>query len=153
MSEVFEILGQHPFFYGMSEEHLRTVAECASPVDFVEGETIFDEGSPADACFLLLDGDVALELTAPGRGPHVVQTLHSGDVLGWSWLFPPYKWSFDAEALTVTRAIRFDAERLREAKDADPAFGYELLGRFTEVLVRRMQSARLQLLDIYAAPH
>ena len=152
MSEVFEVLGQHPFFYGMSEDHLRKMAACASAVEFVSGQTIFHEGAPADVCYLILDGDVALELTAPGRGPHVIQTLHAGDILGWSWLFPPFKWSFDAQSLVQTSAIRFDAAELRAAKEADLAFGYDLLKRFAEVMVRRLQAARLQLLDIYADP-
>lgn len=152
MSEVLEVLGQHPFFYGMSEDHLRKMAACASAVEFVSGQTIFHEGAPADVCYLILDGDVALELTAPGRGPHVIQTLHAGDILGWSWLFPPFKWSFDAQSLVQTSAIRFDAAELRAAKEADLAFGYDLLKRFAEVMVRRLQAARLQLLDIYADP-
>ncbi|MEA2058808.1 MAG: cyclic nucleotide-binding domain-containing protein [Actinomycetota bacterium] len=152
MSEVFEVLGQHPFFFGMSEDHLQKMAACASAVEFVPGQTIFHEGAPADVCYLVLDGDVALELTAPGRGPHVIQTLHAGDILGWSWLFPPFKWSFDAQSLVQTSAIRFDAAELRAAKEADLAFGYDLLKRFAEVMVRRLQAARLQLLDIYADP-
>jgi CRP-like cAMP-binding protein len=152
MSEVFEILGQHPFFFGMNEDHLRKMAACASAVEFAPGEMMLQEGAPADTCYLILDGDVALELTAPGRGPHVIQTLHSGDILGWSWLFPPYRWSFDAQSLIDTVAIRFDAEKLRAAKESDPSLGYDLLKRFAEVMVRRLQAARLQLLDIYASP-
>jgi CRP/FNR family cyclic AMP-dependent transcriptional regulator len=152
MSEIFEVLGEHPFFFGMSEDHLRKMAACASAVEFVPGQMIFHEGAPADVCYLILDGDVALELTAPGRGPHVIQTLHAGDILGWSWLFPPFKWSFDAQSLVETSAIRFDAAELRAAKGADLAFGYDLLKRFAEVMVRRLQAARLQLLDIYADP-
>ena len=151
MSEVYELLGDHPFFYGMSEEHLQVVVDCASPVDFEQGETIFHEGREANSCFLILEGDIALEIDPPGKGKHVIQTLHNGDILGWSWLFPPYRWTFDAQALSETRAIRFDAADLRAAKEADPAFGYDLLTRFTEVLVRRMQAARLQLMDVYAA--
>jgi CRP-like cAMP-binding protein len=152
MTEAFEALGQHPFFFGMSEDHLRKMAACASAVEFAPGETIFHEGAPADACYLILDGDVALELTAPGRGPHVLQTLHAGDILGWSWLFAPYKWSFDAQSLNETTALRFDAAELRDTKEADPTFGYDLLTRFAEVMVRRLQAARLQLMDIYANP-
>lgn len=151
MSDVETLLGELPFFYGMEDAHLATIAETATAVDFVGGSTIFEEGGEADSCYLLLEGDVALELIAPGRGPHVVQTLHSGDVLGWSWLFPPYRWLFDAQALTDTRAVRFDAPALRAAKDTDPALGYDLLSRFAEVIVARMQAARIQLMDIYGS--
>jgi CRP/FNR family transcriptional regulator, cyclic AMP receptor protein len=152
MTELAEVLGTHPFFYGMAAEHLDVLATCATAADFATGETIFASGDSADACYLVLDGDVALELVAPGRGPHVIQTLHSGDVLGWSWLVEPYRWMFDAQALTAVRAIRFDAQCLRSAKENDPALGFDLLRRFVVVIVDRMQAARMQLMDIYGAP-
>lgn len=152
MTALSEILGAHPFFYGMDEDHLETIAGCASAADFTVGDTIFRANEIADACYLLLDGDVAIELVAPGRGPHVIETLHAGDVLGWSWLVEPYTWMFDAQALTPIRAVRFDAKCLWKAKEADTALGYDLLKRFVAVIVDRMQAARMQLLDIYAAP-
>jgi CRP-like cAMP-binding protein len=152
MTDLAEILGTHPFFFGMAPEHLEIVAACASPADFKAGATIFRSGDTADACYLVLDGDVALELVAPGRGPHVIQTLHGGDVLGWSWLVEPYRWMFDAQALTEVRAIRFGASCLWAAKEADPRLGFDLLRRFVVVIVDRMQAARVQLMDIYGSP-
>ena len=73
------------------------------------GRTVFKEGGDADACYLIVDGDVALEIVTAAAGAARHQTLHAGEVLGWSWLFPPYRWSFDAQALTEAKAIRFDA--------------------------------------------
>lgn len=142
-------LAERPFFAGMSERSLAVLAGCASETDFAAGSTIFREGDAAEACFLITGGDVALEIVVPGRGPHVVETLHAGEVLGWSWLFPPYRWTFDAQALTATTALRFDALALRSAKASDTEFGYELMQRFARVLVDRLQATRLQLLDIY----
>lgn len=146
---IADLLTAHPFFGGMSTPAIQVLARCASEVEFAAGSRIFKEGDPADACFLLTAGNVALEIVVPGRGPHVVETLHSGEILGWSWLFPPYRWTFDAQALTATSAIRFDAEALRAAKAADKELGYELMTRFAQVLVDRLQATRLQLLDIY----
>lgn len=145
------VLADHPFFFGMKPEHLETLAGCASVAEFEQGAEIFREGGDADACYLIVEGDVALEVSLPRRGQHVIQTLHGGEVLGWSWLFPPYHWSFDAQALTPTKTLRFDAAELREKKAEDPALGYELMQRFAEVLVERMQATRLQLLDVYGA--
>ncbi|RPI26367.1 MAG: cyclic nucleotide-binding domain-containing protein [Actinobacteria bacterium] len=152
MTTLAEILGTHPFFFGMRPEHLDIIARCATPADFGTGKTIFTAGDEADACYLLLDGDVALELVAPGQGPHVIETLHSGEIFGWSWLVEPYRWMFDAQALTEVRAIRFDAKCLWAAKEADPQLGFDLLRRFVAVIVDRMQAARMQLMDIYGAP-
>ncbi len=139
----------HPFLAGMSPEHVAAVLEHAHPVTFPAGAAIFAAGAQADRCFLIDQGDVALEVTAPGRSPAVVQTLHGGDVLGWSWLFEPYRWMFDARALTDTTATAVDGAELRSKLAGDHELGYQLMSRFARLMVGRMQAARLQLLDLY----
>ena len=84
-----------------------------------------------------------------GREPITVETVSEGDVLGWSWLFAPYKWTFDARALELTRVIALDAVCLRGKCEEDAHFGYEMLKRFSEIVVQRLQATRLQLLDVY----
>ncbi|MEN8234432.1 MAG: cyclic nucleotide-binding domain-containing protein [Actinomycetota bacterium] len=152
MSEVFDVLIGRPFFEGMTDEQIRTVAAAGSKVTYHEGQTIFREGGSADSCYLILGGDVALEMQTPGHGPQVMMTLHAGDLLGWSWLYPPFRWTYDAHIHSDTEAIRFDAVMLKDASEADPTLGYELMKRFTETLVNRMQSIRIQLLDVYSTP-
>ncbi len=152
MSEAFDLLMDQPFFKGMTEDQIRVVAETATPISYREGEFIFFEGGKADSCFLILDGGVALGLEKPGYGPTAILTLHAGDLLGWSWLYPPYRWSYNAHVHVDTKAIRFDGPRLKEAADTDPVLGYELMKRFTDMLVKRMQSIRIQLLDVYSTP-
>jgi CRP-like cAMP-binding protein len=148
-----QVLGAQAFFAGLSDAHLAMLASVATPVSVATGRKVFHEGDVADACYLILEGDIALEMDVPGRGPHVLQTLHAGDMLGWSWLVSPFRYAYDAQALTDVKAIRFDAVALRAKKDADTEFGLELMKRFAEVLVRRMQAARLQLLDVYGNAH
>jgi CRP/FNR family cyclic AMP-dependent transcriptional regulator len=152
MSEVFDLIVDHPFFTGMTQDQIRVVAETGTLVSYPERQTIFTEGTSAVGPLLILSGDVALELQTPGHGSQVILTLHSGDFLGWSWLYPPYRWTYDAHVHSDTEAIRFDGPRLKEASEADPVLGYELMKRFTEMLVNRMQSIRIQLLDVYSTP-
>ena len=152
MSEVFDVLVGHPFFREMTEDQVRTVAQVATLVSYTEGDYIFSEGEKADACFLILDGDVALALRRPGHTPRAILTLHAGDLLGWSWLYPPHRWSYDSHVHSDTKAVRFDGPRLKNAADDDPVLGYELMKRFTDMLVKRMQSMRIQLLDVYSTP-
>jgi len=152
MSEVFDLLSDHPFFRGMTVDQIKVVADTGIPVSYREGETVFTEGGHADFCLLILDGDVALELQTPGHGPQVMQTLHAGELLGWAWMFPPFRWHFDAHVHSDTKAIRFDGPQLQAAAEADPVLGYELMKRFTRILVDRMQSIRIQLLDVYSTP-
>lgn len=152
MSEMYELLCKQPFLEGMSDDQIRAVAATATLVSYREGETLFAEGGAAEACLLILDGDVALELQTPGHGPQVILTLHAGDLLGWSWLYPPYRWTYDAHVHSAATGIRFDGPQLKKIAEADPVLGYELMKRFTEVIVNRLQSIRIQLLDVYSTP-
>ena len=144
-----EILAQVPFFGGMAEDELALIAGCGSNVHFDAGETIFRQGDAADTFFVVRHGTVAVGNFVPPRGEVVIETLEPGELLGWSWLFPPYRSHFDARALTPVRATQFDGACLRNKCAADPAFGYDLVSRFAQVLIERLQWTRLRLLDIY----
>ncbi|MCS7234953.1 MAG: cyclic nucleotide-binding domain-containing protein [Armatimonadota bacterium] len=151
MKTLEELLAEHPFFRGMRTDYIRLFAGCASNVRFEEGAYLFREGEAADRLFLIRQGRVALELHTP-QGVAVIQTLSDGDVVGWSWMVPPYRWAFDARALGLVRAVSFDAACLRRKAEEDPALGYELLKRLVPVIVERLQATRLQLLDLYGEP-
>ncbi|HET7080360.1 MAG TPA: cyclic nucleotide-binding domain-containing protein [Chloroflexia bacterium] len=143
------VLGEQAFLKGLSPAHLMAIAECAHPVTFASGEYVFHEGDPANHFYILTYGQVSLELYVPGRGSHVIQTVEKDEVLGWSWLFPPYRWHFDGRALTVVRAIDFNGMCLRAKCDADHDLGYDLMQRFAQTMMSRLQATRLQLLDVY----
>jgi len=149
MSDVADLLGEAPFFGGMRRDWLELIAGCGANVRFEPGALIFREGDSADTFYLLRHGSVALEAYTATRGELVIETIDGGDVLGWSWLFPPYRWHFDAHAAGEVRATAFDAACLRGKCDADPALGYELTTRFAQTLIERLQWTRLRLLDVY----
>jgi len=144
-----EILAQVPFFGGMGQDEITLIAGCGRNVHFDPGETIFRQGDAADNFFVVRHGTVAIGNFVPPRGELVIETLEAGDLLGWSWLFPPYRSHFDARALTSVRATQFDGACLRDKCAADPAFGYDLMSRFAQILIERLQWTRLRLLDIY----
>ena len=151
MRTVEQLLQDVPAFAGLPPGHLALIALCASNVGARADEYLFREGEPADTFYLVRRGAVALEAHAPAGPPLVIETLHEGDVVGWSWLVPPFRWHFDGRAASDVRAIRFDAACLRGKADADPALGYELLQRFTAIIVDRLQAARMRLLDLYGS--
>ena len=142
-----EVLTGEPFTAGLAPAHLALLAGCAKNVGLVPGY-IHREGEPADAFYLLRSGSVALEVHGPAGGL-VVETLRGGDALGWSWLFPPHRWSFDVRVLEPTRAIAFDGACLRGKCDLDHELGYQLMKRVARVFTARLAAARLQLLDLY----
>jgi CRP/FNR family transcriptional regulator, cyclic AMP receptor protein len=151
MKTLDEVVAESPVFAGMADEHLELIAGCAQNTGFEAGRFLFHEGSPADTFYLVRHGRVSLETFIPGRGALTVETVDEGDVVGWSWLFPPYRWHFDARALDMVRAVVFDAACLRGKCDDDHALGYELLGRFSPVMLDRLQATRVQLLDVYGS--
>jgi len=144
-----QVLADVPLLHGLSTDEIALLAGCARNVRFGAKDFLFREDGAADVFYVVRQGLVALELYVPGRGPVTIETIEAGEVLGWSWLFPPCRWHFDARALSVVRATTFDAACLREKCDADPALGYRLMGRFAQVMIERLQATRLRLLDVY----
>ena len=149
MRTIETLLGDVPLFRDMTPEALDLLSGCASNVRFADREMLFREGENADVFYVIRHGRVALETFVPARGPMMIETIESGEVIGWSWLFEPYRWHFDARALTVVRATAFDGACLRGKCEADPALGYALMSRFAQVLIERLQWTRLRLLDLY----
>jgi CRP/FNR family cyclic AMP-dependent transcriptional regulator len=143
------ILADHPFFKDLPKQHLDTVTGCVSNVVFQPGEYVGREGQPADNFFVVREGHVAVEVFVPNKGPITIETVEGGEILGWSWLFPPYKSVFDARAMNVVRALSVDGACLRTKCEKDPALGYELLKRFAVLVISRLQAMRMQLLDLY----
>jgi CRP-like cAMP-binding protein len=148
-----QTISEQPFTSGLRPEQLVVLASVASEIEYGGGQEVFEEGGRADAAYLIIEGAVALELRVAHRAHHIVQTLHEGEVLGWGWLFPPYRWSFSARTLEPTKLIRFDAEQLRAAYDADCELGYKMMLRFAEVMTSRLAATRLQLVDFYGNRH
>lgn len=138
----------HPFLAGLKPDHLRALKDNAMVMRYQPGEVIFREGDPANRFYLIQQGKVALESKQPENEPILIQYISPGDVLGWSWLFPPYYWHFDARAVEPTEAIFFYGARLREQCEEDHDLGYELLKRMSAVVIQRLQTARKQLLEL-----
>lgn len=151
-SDVAVLLADHCFTTGLSAQHLERIARHATVERFPADTVLFTEGAPAERVYLVVTGRVALELHVPGRGAHVVDTVDECDAVGWSWVLPPYRWFFDARAVTDVVAVVVDAAALRGEADADPAFGYALLQRVTAVMLRRLQATRVRLVDLYGVP-
>jgi CRP/FNR family transcriptional regulator, cyclic AMP receptor protein len=149
MRDLADVLSGHRFFRDLAPEYTQLLAGCGANVHYAENEMLFREGQPADHFYLLRHGRIALEIASPERGPLTVLTLGPDDVVGWTWLVPPYRMTCDARALETVRATRFDGACIRGKCEQDPRLGYELLKRFAGMLGGRLRATRLQLLDVY----
>jgi CRP-like cAMP-binding protein len=152
MQTLEPLLAEHPFLKGLESRHVSLVVGCASNVLFKRDQYLFREGEEASQFYMIREGKVALEIPTERGGRLIIQTIGKGEVLGWSWLIPPYRWHFDARAVEPTRAIALDGKCLRGKSEQDHNLGYELLKRFSEIIVERLDATRVQLLDVYR-PH
>ncbi len=149
MEGLERILAEHRLFAGLGQEFIDLAAGCAKNTRFNADEYLFHAEDPADWIYLVRHGRVAMEVAAPGRGAVQFETVGEGEIVGLTWLLPPYRWGYDARALELTRALALDARCLRDKCEADHHLGYALLKRFLPVLVQRLQATRFQMLDVY----
>ena len=146
-----QTLREHPFFEGVGTEVVTLLSGCGRNVHFRPDEIVFREGEPADHFYLVREGRVAVQLHEVATGASIIDTVDDGEVLGFSWLVPPYRWLFDARATTHTKAVEFDAVCLRAACASDPAVGYALMSQVASTMHERLEAARIRLLDLYGA--
>lgn len=144
------VLGALPFLRGMPSAQQAELAELCEHVSIPSRQRLFDEGSRADRFWVIDAGQVTLDASVPGQGRVIIETLGRGDVIGLSWMLPPYQWRFGAVATQPTQAFVFDAPAVRAACDADPLLGYELSRRFSAVVVQRLQATRARLIEACA---
>ena len=151
MRTIEQYLPDHPFFEGLDAPALSLVAGCATNVSLAAGEYLCREGDPADRFYVVRRGRVAIEIHDPAAGTLVLDTADEGDVVGWSWLVPPYRSTFDARAAEATGVVAFDGACLRGKCEEDSRLGYELMQRVTQVMNGRLVAAQVRLLDLYGA--
>ncbi|NIP29811.1 MAG: cyclic nucleotide-binding domain-containing protein [Candidatus Dadabacteria bacterium] len=149
IKNIVDLLEEHSFFDDLDHEFIEIIAGCCSNKNFKPGEYIFKEGEDANNFYIIRHGKVALEISHHSRGPIILETIDEKDVLGWSWLFPPYKWFLNARAIDIVRTVAIDGKCLREKFDNNPKLGYELMKCFSKIVVDRLQGTRLRLLDLY----
>jgi CRP/FNR family transcriptional regulator, cyclic AMP receptor protein len=147
-----EALARHPFLHGMSPEHLAALAEVARDVTLPDRHRLFEDGGSASRFWLIQSGHVALDLHVPGQGRMKIDSIGIGELVGWSWLFPPYRWAFGAVATGPVEAFEFDGRAVRARCESDPALGYELTRRLAHVVARRLQATRVRLITASSLP-
>jgi CRP/FNR family transcriptional regulator, cyclic AMP receptor protein len=146
------ILGAHPFLRGVPEHHVAWLAAHTRSVKVPDRHRLFEEGGTADRFWLIQAGQVALDTLIPGRGRVIIEYVSRGEVVGLSWLFPPYRWGFGAVTTQPLQAFELDAKAIRAECSRDPAFGHEITERFLHVTLHRLQATRNRLIDVSSHP-
>jgi len=147
METLEPILKEHSFFKGLKTEYIDFIVGCTTHAVFKEGDVILKEGVSADKFYLIRSGRVAIYIEQPRE--IIIETIREGDILGWSWLVPPYRYRFTAKATENTRVLALDGKCLREKCEKNSDLGYELFKRLVNVFTERLEATRMRLLDIY----
>jgi CRP/FNR family transcriptional regulator, cyclic AMP receptor protein len=145
------VISEHPFCKGLEPNYVDLLTSCASNVLFDKGHHLFREGGEANQFFLIREGKISLEVLASQSPLLTVETVEAGEVLGWSWLVPSYRWRFGARAVEPVRAIAVNGMCLRAKCEKNSDLGYELLKRSVEIVGQRLEATRFRLLDLYSA--
>ncbi len=148
-ASIEESLKKHAFFAGLDAEVIRTIAEFGTRKSFPENQLIFRRGESADKFFLIESGLVSVGINPSMHSPVNIQIVTDNEVLGWSWLVPPYVWQFDGRTLEPTTVIILNAEKLRNLFETRADIGYEISRRVVQIVGRRLQATRIQFWDIY----
>jgi CRP-like cAMP-binding protein len=141
-------VGAHPFLSDLEAHHLDLLAGVASIKQFGDGEVIFSAGEPAKGFYLIESGLVAIEGSVFEHGAISTDSVSAGEPLGWSWLFPPYLWHYNARAIEPTTAFFLDGAILHQACNEDLTLGHELFKKMSEVMVRRLQKSRSRIIEL-----
>ena len=147
-----DYLSTHAFFSGLSEEYIELLSEFATQKHVVKGHVLFQQGKPADKFYLVREGKVSVQVPALVGPVLELQILGENQMLGWSWLIPPYRWNFLARAVEDTEVIEFDGVAILANCERDPKFGYELFKRFTALMSDRLNAARQKMMDQWNPP-
>lgn len=144
-------LGGHPFLAGLDPAFLEALAATAEEREFATGGTIAREGDPAHEFYLIVEGKVGLEVVAHDRPRLTVLTLGPGEVFGWSWLAPPYRWRVETRAMKPTKTYAIPSDTILRAFETHPTAAYQFLRRLVPVLAQRLDATWLQVLDVHHA--
>ena len=147
-----DYLSAHAFFSGMDNSFVRFLSESATELQITNGGVLFQYGKPADKFYLVRKGQVSIQVPAI-MGPTLdIQTLGEDQILGWSWLIPPYRWNFQARALEDSDLLEFDGSAILTRCEEDPKFGYDVFKRFATLMSERLDAARQKMMDEWNPP-
>ncbi len=147
-----DYLSSHAFFSGLDDDFLQFVSDSATEQRISKGDVLFRQGERADKFYLLRNGRISMQIPALVGPTLEIQNLGENQILGWSWLIPPFRWHFLARAQEETDLLEFDGSAILARCEEDPKFGYELFKRFTALMSERLDVARQKMMDQWNPP-
>src|SRR4029079_9496618 len=128
------------FLAAFASNQAETLSRLATQVEFRAGESIFRQREVANGFYLIEKGEISLEYELPGKRRIKIQSIGPGELLGLSWLFEPYLWQFNGNAISDGTAKFLRATEVRKECDQDARLGYKLMEEIARVLTQRLQA-------------
>lgn len=150
-ADIVAALKDNSIFSALDPGEIEFLASAATAEHMEPGHVVFRHGERARDFFLILSGEVAIEIPAIEGPTLFLQHLKPGQVLGWSWLIPPYQWSFMARTEQPVDVIRFDGATVLERCESDAEFGYHILRAFSAMMSERLGQARRRIMEEWQA--
>jgi CRP-like cAMP-binding protein len=125
--------------------YTKQIASLARLVEFEANESIFVEGQPEQLVYLVLKGDVILEIKVPDAESIQVHRVGPGELLGWSPLLGHRAMTATARARTRCRLAALEATLILAAGERDPKFGMAFFRCLAGALAERLHATRLHL--------
>ena len=147
-----DYLSTHAFFSGLDDEFIQYVTNSATELQLKKGDILFRQGEFADKFFILRKGGISVQVPALVGPPLEIQHLSEDQILGWSWLIPPFRWHFLARVEEDSDLLEFDGIALLAHCEEDPKFGYELFKHFAGLMSERLEVARQKMMDQWNPP-
>ncbi len=144
-----ETLGKIRFLKGVSKDHLEALAHIVRLEEYDEGDVLFEEGEPVDDVYLIIEGQIALEMNSSGISPQHMLTLGAGESLGWSALLNRSHRMATAKAIVPTRIFRMDGHQLIALCEEHPRFGYQIMRVTAAALANRVRILQQKFFDVY----
>ncbi|MCK4842535.1 MAG: cyclic nucleotide-binding domain-containing protein [Methylococcales bacterium] len=144
---IAEYLSNHEFFSELSEDILKLLCESASMLEVKKRQVLFRQGERADKFYIVRNGRISVQIPAITGPTLEVQTLSTDQILGWSWLIPPYQWHFQAKAEEDSKLLEFNGVAILSQCEQDPKLGYQLLKKFAVLMAERLDVSRQKLMD------
>lgn len=150
MSEIsYQKIKSHPFFKDFPQEVLKDISALAGVGHFHPGQHLFRTGQAARYFYLINSGEISLEIDLEGHGPIVLNNLHGGSVVGWSWMAVPYLWQFDARTVSNAEVIVLDGKKLLPEMENNHTLSHYFHRAMLPVVTSRLQAARTKLMEFY----
>jgi CRP-like cAMP-binding protein len=137
----------------LSDEQLEEVAEITEKKSYKTHDHIYERGNPAKQLFVVKKGLVSLRRLDPGDEVGIAfETREPGELFGAASFMKPQEYTLTAVCQEDTEVMAIDADKLFDLTEKDPAVGYQLMLKISQIYFERYKTAKRSLHEMVRTP-